>query len=708
MCGKQIPIIDTNTGNAMAHFKRETIAGCEAHGEASRNINARNPKMVTVNGESCPVFTFEDNFPHHVDFVYMVADGLPKHLKERESFKKYVQGYAPHATHPHNVTIGRIAACIEELQDEDHASDLCVDMKKATEAKTQCYSLQLDLCTDTNSTLRHVYASLNMSRCVEVKKEFKRVLSLLDCSKFPSSDKTADNITDWLINKLTKLQLPADLCSTVTPDGDKTGLKAIWQIEDLDTNVIICHLHQLQRSVLYATGGAGVVNAEGEGNIELHSHLVKHKRVVQLTNQSNSVSDAIIKCQKKVGVTDHKLMATVNTHAIRWGNIYKQVGRNNILKDALVTAIEKHKKKVDGDEVAIVLEQPNKTVETVQLKNIGLSENDWMTSLEVEAFLEYPYDLKETLERSTTITIGQSLQLMKDLKETLQGDLDIKNFPRNLKEKNRKKRKVHTLEAEDVGAEVTRARNIMEDQLENRFFNECPPEPVLVQLRMSKQQPIAAVIEQESYRNKADAAYKARLKQATVTLKLGTRSSPRKKTAVAKASELKGKSKRPLFRAEGAGRSMGRSPSEPGQQLDHVAAEIVAWDEMDDSEWTQYVVNGVLDEFAFMSALNKDDRFPLHCHVWQGVAHGLSHEGNSEETFSGLKRVSHPSSLHENVSTFTKIAANKHRYQPTWERVKKRYMLKYGKGSTEVTEYESSDSDACNGTDSDGSESDSD
>ena len=75
-----------------------------------------------LSGMYVPVFTFEEAFPHHVEFVWMVAQRTPQNLKNKEAFRDYVRGYEARATFPHHETIHRIAECIDALQVGEHES----------------------------------------------------------------------------------------------------------------------------------------------------------------------------------------------------------------------------------------------------------------------------------------------------------------------------------------------------------------------------------------------------------------------------------------------------------------------------------------------------------------------------------------------------------------------------------------------------------
>ena len=160
ICGDPLSIVDYSTSNAIGHFRRRAGAGCAAHQEALNQIEEINTQSVNVNDEQVPVFSFREAFPHHCDFVYMVADGCPQELKKKQSFQDYIRGYEPRATMPHSVTIHRIAECIEELQAEDQHESLCKHCHELGDE--ECLAAQLDLWTDEKTNI--CYAALTLTR----------------------------------------------------------------------------------------------------------------------------------------------------------------------------------------------------------------------------------------------------------------------------------------------------------------------------------------------------------------------------------------------------------------------------------------------------------------------------------------------------------------------------------------------------------------
>ena len=76
--------------------------GCEAHKAVLSKFNASNPKLVQgKSGEYMKVMSFEEAFPHHVDFVWCRAAGhFTAHLGEKPLFRRYVRGECTLLTPP--------------------------------------------------------------------------------------------------------------------------------------------------------------------------------------------------------------------------------------------------------------------------------------------------------------------------------------------------------------------------------------------------------------------------------------------------------------------------------------------------------------------------------------------------------------------------------------------------------------------------------
>ena len=73
-------------------------------------------QVLNASGKYETVHTFEEAFPHHVNYVMMVATGeVAACIGTKPRFRTYVRGHEPRATFPHREIQHRIAECIAEL-----------------------------------------------------------------------------------------------------------------------------------------------------------------------------------------------------------------------------------------------------------------------------------------------------------------------------------------------------------------------------------------------------------------------------------------------------------------------------------------------------------------------------------------------------------------------------------------------------------------
>ncbi|KAK3251539.1 hypothetical protein CYMTET_39128 [Cymbomonas tetramitiformis] len=89
------------------------------------------------------------------------------------------------------------------------------------------------------------------------------------------------------------------------------------------------------------------------------------------------------------------------------------------------------KSTVENDES----EGGSKVGQAVAASEIGLDTLAWDQSQEIEAFLAYPYDIKETIEHAGICTGSQALTLLHDLKEKCcraEAKLEVKEIPSSL------------------------------------------------------------------------------------------------------------------------------------------------------------------------------------------------------------------------------------------------------------------------------------
>eukprot|EP00966_Prymnesium_polylepis_P328505 7384309-Prymnesium_polylepis.1 len=351
-----------------------------------------------------------------------------------------------------------------------------------------CVGLQLDMWTDTNTHIS--YAGLNGVTVNEPsqiqftapstgrKKDMPQLSirsEVLDFDVFPHTEHTGTNIRLWLVDSLAKRSIKHSAISGVTPDGAADGQCGLNQIEDLCEKVDTCHEHGLQRSVLYSTGLAG---SESK-NPDFKRQLKGHNRYAQASNQIRAVAYGIREKQLEAQVPSDKVLTTVDTMPTRWGNQFRQVQRDNVLKPVLGPVVDQWVAANRTVKDAIVeADESNPTAKVgkgVPAARLGLSVSGWDQSLEVEAFLDHPYALKEAIEHKPYMTGAQSLICLSDLKKGCedQGDLDVKLHPATASVDDRV-RTEQKRKGEDLDEMIVTARKVMAEELASRFFTERP------------------------------------------------------------------------------------------------------------------------------------------------------------------------------------------------------------------------------------------
>ena len=80
MCGESITLYGNgrseSTSNAYAHMRNRAKKGCDAHKQVVTALDAMNSKRVFVDGEFVPTQSFDEAFPHHVQYVWCRAKGI--------------------------------------------------------------------------------------------------------------------------------------------------------------------------------------------------------------------------------------------------------------------------------------------------------------------------------------------------------------------------------------------------------------------------------------------------------------------------------------------------------------------------------------------------------------------------------------------------------------------------------------------------------
>lgn len=215
--------------------------------------------------------------------------------------------------------------------------------------------------------------------------------------------------------------------------------------------------------------------------------------IVTLSNQSGSFLKGIQEAQMAAEVPRHKVLHPMKTKVTRWGNQFGQLGVNNTIKLGIDTSLQTYKKANKGNKEAIVVandsDQGSKVGKAVAAADIGMNDDQWDKNLELEGFLAYPFDIKETIEHKSYCTGAQSMMLLYDLKKNFcdpWATLKVKEFPKSLSVPDRE-RPEETRDAEDLSEMVATARKILKKELEERPFALRPSNGRLVQCIMSKQ-----------------------------------------------------------------------------------------------------------------------------------------------------------------------------------------------------------------------------
>ena len=613
------------TSNAWTHL-RDKAPSCPAHAAALVQLNMTNRNVVQLeDGEFVKVMNFAEAFPHHVDYVWCRARGIFSAIMgSKPLFRKYVRGFEPRAVFPHHEVQYNIALCIKELQDEEQLARLAALQREFKYGP--CIGAQLDMWTDTNTHI--AYGGINvttvrepiiftagstgtpaMASTTTTKKapQLRASSEVLDFAAFPSTEHTGPAIKDWFGGVIEAKGIRVSSLSGVSPDGAADGQCGLRLVEGLADKVDTCNLHGLQRTVLYSIGIAGTTSK----NLEAKSLLKLHNRVSQLSNQSRAVSDGIRNGQLSSDVPLSKLLSTVDTCTTRWGNQFRQISRNNTLKPVIDPVVETYKRENRGKKDAIVEDDdsnPTSRVgKAVPASAIGLSSEQWDTSLEVEAFLDHPFQIKESIEHKGYVTGATSLFLLHDLKKGCTEDkgLTVKAHPSTPKVEDRV-RPTETRKAEDLHTCIGTARSVMVSELDDRFFDnaERPSNTRLVQCWMSKQRPADKWMP-EAWRVLAKGLYLAMLREAAKISGIGVRSSPPRKVA-----KTIGAGSSSLVRNV----SDDESEDEPAVQAteyDTVTDEASRWAALDPKTIREFRDGaGIVNEFALVYHLRQS--FPLH------------------------------------------------------------------------------------------------
>ena len=217
-CGAPCTLFGKSSGPFFKHVRRLAKTGCEGHKAAMEELNLSSSRQVRgPGGKWTSVFTFEECFPHHIRFVWMVATGMPSRYSRRPAMREYIRGFESRAVMPHHNTIHRIAEAIDEVQRAQQRGARRSFIRK--HKGRACVGGQLDLWTDKNSGI--VYAATHITHVTENEQAngIHQVDELLDFYMFPFISHVSVNIRDWFLSLMDAEELPASVWVGITPDG---------------------------------------------------------------------------------------------------------------------------------------------------------------------------------------------------------------------------------------------------------------------------------------------------------------------------------------------------------------------------------------------------------------------------------------------------------------------------------------------------------
>ena len=310
---------------------------------------------------------------------------------------------------------------------------------------------------------------------------------------------------------------------------------------------------------------------------------------------------------------------------------------------------------------------------------IGLSSEDWDKSLELEAFLDHPFQIKESIEFKGYCTGSQGVYLMHDLIKGCASDksLSVKLVPKDAKLESRK-RETEVREADDLHSLTSTAREIIIAELEGRFFGERPSNNRLVQMWMSEQRAPEKWLP-AAWQVLAKGLYLRMLRAATKIAGIDEKTSPRKKQKVEVAAST-----------SALVRNLSSDEDEPAATVDlgvvdPVTDEAARWKNLDKATVREFQdKDGLVNEFALIYKLRH--AFPLHYVCFKQVSSHIGHEANSEQLFSGAGKLSDDNGLMDphRLAVWTSIGANRSVYEPSTKQIMERYFLKFSKGGKKV------------------------
>ena len=607
--------------------------------------------------------------------MWLQAIGLSFNMTKRDEFRAYARGYEPRAAFPDHGTLHKLVDATHALQTQARVRKITLK-KKLFKGHAWC-GIQIDMWWDTDT--QTCFSCISMTSVEEPitqspSAQLWLASEIMAFEVFPYHAKTGEYIKSWVIATLDKNGLTHDEVAGVAPDGAADGQCGFRMIPTLAEKVDTCQLHVLQRAILNSLGLAGVASK----NPHAKRTLKKNNRLVTLSRQSGSFGKSITEPQLAAGVPAHKVLTPEPTATTRWGNQYVQVNKNCMLRPAIDPGLEKYKKENKGKKEAIVetneSEQGSKVGEAVAASEIGLIPEDWEDTQEIEAFLSYPFDIKETIEKRPYCTGAQGLALLYDLKSNFcnpQRKLSVKALPTGLTLADRE-RDTEDKDADDLGQSVITGREVLQRELQERAFDLRPSNTRLVQCYMSKQVPASAYLTAAQVAL-ARTLYMEMLRTAhEISKSVPTRSSPPR---AAKKPKLAAGGM--LFRGTSGLAVDTSSPAAPADRDDGefnpVVDEMRRWEALSADQYSAFVAeDGLLNKFAMLWAMR--ERFPLHLIVFKQTACHLPHEANVETYFSRAGLLTNPNMSPEYLGKLTSISVNRSTYKPSVAEIKDEYF----------------------------------
>lgn len=660
-CKSPVTVWGKSSGPFFKHCRRFAKKGCAGHIEVLKELNELSVRQVLMpDGNYVTVHSFKESFTHHIGFTWLVAGGMPMRNSRKPLFRSYIRGYEPRALLPSNVSVHRIATCIDEIQLAKQRLRRARHI--AEHAGHACIGLQLDLFTDSATHL--AYACIHVTYIIETSEELELNDETLDFNLFPTTTHTAVDVRDWLTATLVTYGIDATSIAGVTPDGEAAGRKGIAEVPGLKGKSDVCDQHNNQRTLFYMTGQAGPkaqnVNPDARDLIKVN------KRVVQLTHQVREVTYGIRDVQIAAGVPQQKQLSPVTTHAVRWGNIRAQIERNNVMRPIYDNVLAKYRRVHAGDAAIIELEavdhyctdeeesQPRglhfAAATTVTRREIGFTSDAWESNLELEGLMEMPFAIKETLDKKRYVTRGGVYFLIHDfLRGSAPGKpLEIKLHPTDVSVAARS-RATAVIAADSLRPLVVKGREQAVTQIQKRWFTNRPSDTLLILILLSKQGKAAKILPAEWLQH-AHAVYLTQLRATATRLSIGVRASPRRRATTKRKA---------VFGASSDEEDKDDTTAHDETPTDPVLQERRIFDSMDKATIASFKDSkGIVNEFKLMHSIRKT--CPVHVALFKQSASHLPTEQNAEETFSLAGKLSNDNThtLPWFMATLVRIAEN--------------------------------------------------